>query len=197
MVRCGLPGPRARRPIYPAFWLQPRPAPPYYPNLVALSRNDEVIQRVAAAKIAASLPGGIAVKDSFDRLDLTKAGFQPLFDAQWIWLEAASRDAETPGTAIAWRRIASGIELARWEVAWAMTSPTGSRVFTNPLLVDPQVTILGAMEGDAVVAGCIAIRSANVLGFGNFLAPLGAVPGECRGRAGGPCRHLGRDLTGR
>lgn len=68
-----------------------RRAPLYYPDLVTLTRKNTVsLDRIDTS-------AGCSIKDSFASLELD--GFDVLFDADWIWLDAP----EATATRVEWR----------------------------------------------------------------------------------------------
>ena len=72
--------------------------PRFYPNVVTLAHDDAAIaeQRSTIDILATSnLPGRWAVKDSFNKLDLSRAGFDVLFEASWIRSVMPATDAST------------------------------------------------------------------------------------------------------
>lgn len=154
-------------------WLQPRNGPAYYPNAVTLSASDGGM-RAEIERLSAARPHGFAVKDSFDRLDLSEFGLRRLFKAEWVWLEAHPTLATT-ATGATWERIATEDELQAFEAAWSAGNPPPGRIFLPPLLEDAAVSVLAARQDGRIVAGCIANRGpAGVTGFSNFFAPEAA-----------------------
>jgi hypothetical protein len=137
-------------------WVHRGPTPPYYPNAVTLR---------AAADAAALLDGlpplprtSCAVKDSFSRLDLSGQGFRCLFDATWLWREAAAAPNLRLAPWPAWRRVRSAGELAAWEAAWwrdAEPDPPGPRprLYLETLLEHPDLVFLAGHDGARLVAG--------------------------------------------
>jgi hypothetical protein len=154
--------------VGPDFWIQREKGPPYYSNLVTLSRSGEASQRAAIESLKSDLPGGFSIKDSFAGLDLSAAGFRLLFDAKWLWREPREGSVNPSE----WKRIASERDLERWESAWAENgSPTSTRVFLPPVLDEPAMALLGVERDGALIAGCAANRSSGgVVGFSNFFA---------------------------
>src|SRR5688500_13165374 len=69
------------------LWINPGPSPPFYPNAVTLTPTESVPAAIAEAR------GDFAVKDSFAALDLAPFGYAPLFEATWIWRDAAPMNA--------------------------------------------------------------------------------------------------------
>jgi len=130
----------------------------FYPDAVYLLPEIDLEQLMAAIDTGE----GCSVKDSFARLDLTVAGFQPLFRAEWL-----VRDSPEAGaTDRRWSALTSEKQLAEWEAAWA-ESPEGSGFFRPALLADATVGVLAAFDGDRVVAGAVANRSATAIGLSN------------------------------
>jgi hypothetical protein len=154
------------------MWIQGQKGPPYYSNGITVSRSALEQQYAAIENLKSALPDGFSVKDSFACLDLGAAGFRTLFDAEWIWLDAASRGA-LHANGVGWFRVESERELVRWEAAWAAGgSPTSERVFMPALLQEARIAFFGVERDGEIVAGCAANRSrGDVVGFSNFFAP--------------------------
>lgn len=164
-------------------WLNTGPTPPFYPNLVTLGGPDDRDAHLAMVErlLAASPAGELSVKDSFATLDLTAYGFEPLFEAEWLWLEPgrAPPAAADPGL---WTRAATADALAAWERAWrdAGNDPGDAGMFPSSLLRD-EVAFLGGSVDGRIAAGAIANRSKHrgceAVGLSNiFLAEGGHVP---------------------
>lgn len=77
-------------------WAAPTRTPPYYPDAVTLVPGAD--PAALTARIDTAVPGA-SIKDSFADLDLTEAGFQVLFEAQWIHRPAS---APTIPSGLAW-----------------------------------------------------------------------------------------------
>jgi hypothetical protein len=147
----------------PEVWINPGEAPPFYPNAVTLMPTVHVPATIGEAD------GDFAVKDSFAVLDLAPLGYAPLFDAHWIW-----RDPLPPVKSIAavWRIVRDAEPLARWEVAWRDGEPPLD--LFRPLLLQERDHAFIAVEVDGrIVAGCVASRSAAVVGISNLFGPEG------------------------
>ena len=110
-----------------------------------------------------------SVKDSFRCLDLEPLGLRPLFDADWIWT-----DAPAVADAGAWPGRVAADHDAR--PSWNAGKPRGARAVHRriaasscpELLGDTTIAICAAYQGDVIVAGCAANRSAGAVGFSNF-----------------------------
>ena len=154
------------------MWIQEQEGPPYYSNGITVSRSGIENQYAAIENLKSALPQGFSIKDSFACLDLGASGFSPLFDAEWLWLDPASRDALDEKGA-GWFKVESESELVRWEAAWAASgSPTEQRVFMPALLQEPRIAFFGCERDGQIAAGCAANRSrGDVVGFSNFFAP--------------------------
>jgi hypothetical protein len=160
----------------PDIWLRNGPVPRYYPNAVTLTAETGITAQMAAIQTLT----GSSVKDSYQTLDLAPLGFNPLFDATWIWLEADSRkhlDATTSGeypedyTVLT---VKHPVELARWEQAWADSSTEivpEDRIFPASLLEDSTVHFIAAYRDNQIVAGVIANQTGDVVGLSNQFAP--------------------------
>jgi hypothetical protein len=161
----GLPG-RFER----SFWIQEKPGPAFYPNIITLTRDDVLEQTTAIAALRARHPE-IAVKDSFKTLDLTVIGMRRLFDAEWIAIDPqpVQRMIEQP---MRWAKVETGADLTQWQAAWRGNfPPLPSPVFLPALLNDPSLAILAAWHGDAIIAGYVLNRdSFGVIGLSNVFA---------------------------
>lgn len=146
-------------------WCSPVRTPPYYPDAVTLLPEvavEELLSRIDASE-------GCSVKDSFAELDLATAGFRPLFRAEWL-----VRDPPEPGRASErhWSPLTSEEQLREWEAAWA-ESPAGAGFFRRALLADEAISVLAGRNGDRIVAGAVANRSATVIGLSNVFDTTG------------------------
>jgi hypothetical protein len=162
-------------------WLNRHAVPSFYPNLITLDGPQSgASHRAAIERLSAARPADDwAVKDSFAALDLAPLGFRLLFEASWIHRPAETADAE-PGHAA--HRVTSAPALARWERAWCGEDTNLPRQFPALLLAEPDHAIIALEADGAIIAGCIASRSAGVLGISNLFAPV-----EDDGRARGAC----------
>lgn len=150
-------------------WTSPRRTPPYYPDAVTLTRDADAAALVAAIDTGAP---HASVKDSFAALDLAPAGFEVLFDAQWIHRPAGAPPA---APALAWSRVADAAELEAWETAWDGEESTG--LFHPALLTDHAGEIAFFAGRDAagrILAGAAANRSGEVVGLSNVFTADGA-----------------------
>ena len=121
-------------------WVNPDPSPPFYPNVITLAPGAE---RAAAARIGELLPilpEGWGVKDSFNSLALSEAGFHVLFEAEWLYRPVTASDDDPR--------------------AWAAVDDAGD--LPVPLLDDPDVRFLSDGAG-----GIVANRAGGVIGLSN------------------------------
>ncbi|OAH13048.1 hypothetical protein [Streptomyces jeddahensis] len=145
-------------------WAAPTRTPPLYPDAVTLVPGADLSALVARIDTAAS---GASVKDSFADLDLTEAGFQVLFEAQWI-----HRPASAPAVApdLAWDVAADPEMLRSWALAWD-DGDGNIDLFRPELLDDPAVCVLAGRSADGRIgAGAVACRSDQVVGVSNVFA---------------------------
>ena len=162
------------------IWVQWRGSLPYYPNAVTLTDECDLttqcqsIQRLAEAR----LPEGCGVKDSFCVLDLTPLGFEPLFEATWIYRPAELTLPVEPIQGVHWRRVRETTELRSWEWAWRggsdeETGEEPARLFLPTLLADNQIAFLAAYQAERIIAGAILNRTGAVIGLSNLFIPDG------------------------
>jgi hypothetical protein len=182
-------------------WLNRHDAPRYYPNAVTLTPGGTAAQLAAVAELAAAR-ASFAVKDSFAALDLSAMGFNVLFEAVWLWRDAAPEFEDQAPTAKAdalnWQVVTDAAALGRWEAAWAgldegQSVAAAERVFRPPLLAEPGVALLAGVRGGRVVAVAAANRTGEVVGLSNVFASA-ADPGTCWA---GVVRFLGELYPGR
>jgi len=163
-----------------AIWLNRNPAPRFYPNAVTLGRHEGERQLAAVTALAADLPGGFAVKDSFAALDLAPLGFAPLFSATWI-VRPAGLPAPDGDAGLDWKIASTPADFDAWQAGWSGTDPSPSP-FAPALLADEDVTLIAGWRDDAVVAGAALNRSPGALGWSNVFGPSEAGP-DCRAAA--------------
>jgi hypothetical protein len=162
------------------LWLNRRPTPRFYPNLVTLTAVGVEAQLAAVRELQrATQLDAFAVKDSFARLDLAPLGFQVLFEATWLWRDAALPPPASVDPGLRWAIITEPADLTTWEIAWngppadpATLPPL--RVFLPSLLTDPAIRFVAAYRDHQLVAGAIANRSGDIVGVSNIFAPAEA-----------------------
>ena len=135
--------------------------PPFHSRLTWTNPTlaDEVLDRVAQDLNL----DGFGIKDSFSQLELEGFGLRCIFDASWIWCDAA------PSTALPhWKVIETEEDLLAWESAWKVGgSPSDLRQFPAAILNRPDVCIWGREGEQGFDAGCIANLSENCVGLSN------------------------------
>lgn len=158
--------------IADGMWTSRDRPPPYYSNAVTLTPSEVEAQMTTLQELGSALGRRWSVKDSFCVLDLSRLGFRPLFDAEWIWLDAPARASGHAD--LVWRQVATPAELERWEDAWRENGSTAdSRVFLPELFANETIALFAAFQQDVLVAGCAANRSTEAVGFSNFFVADG------------------------
>jgi hypothetical protein len=145
---CGAWGKPGR--FLPHLWVNAEEVPRFYPNAVSLGDGESERAEQASAielLVASNLPGRWTVKDSFARLDLSRLGFEVLFEASWIRNVMASG---MPATDLVWSR----------ETRSPATLPFG----------DPGFALLTGRRGPGMVAGAMLYRAGGVVGLSNVVA---------------------------
>ena len=120
--------------------------PRFYPNAVTTVPGEAAVaeQRKAIAILGSSnLPGRWAVKDSFNQLELGRAGFDVLLEASWI-------------------RNAMPVESTNSDIVW-------SRVAKGPV-EGPDFAMFEGRRGFLLVAGGMLYRAEGVVGLTNVVA---------------------------
>jgi hypothetical protein len=159
-------------------WISNSQAPPYYSNFVTLSVEDDGKLLSQISKLQLELKPPFTVKDSFAILDLAKLEFDVLFDATWISRSSTREAGKLPH---GWRQIFSEVDFERWRIGWTKSSPTNEHVFIPKMLFDPELIFFAREEKGTFTAGCLANRSANVIGLSNMFYP--AVDTDCFNQA--------------
>ncbi|MFJ3882232.1 hypothetical protein ACIPW5_32900 [Streptomyces sp. NPDC090077] len=145
-----------------ALWSSPRRTPPLYPDAVTLAPDASAAEVLAGVDTSAP---GCSVKDSFAALDLAPAGFEVLFEAQWI--HRAAGTAAPTGTRLQWAELESPGELAAWETAWDGEESTG--LFHEGLLREG-IVFLAGRSGARITAGAVVSTGGGVVGVSNVFA---------------------------
>lgn len=169
-------------------WSSPRPTPLHYPDAVTLTRDTDTAALLAGIDTAAP---HASIKDSFAVLDLAPAGFEVLFDAEWI-----HRPASAPGAAPAleWSRISGPAELEAWETAWdgeestglfhpgLLTATTGEAgtIKETGIIEEPgEIAFLAGRDAAGrILAGAAANRTGGVVGISNVFSADGTPDDE-------------------
>ncbi|HEV2555982.1 MAG TPA: hypothetical protein VGV17_19685 [Bosea sp. (in: a-proteobacteria)] len=138
--------------------------PRFYPNIVTMDATiDPLDQAQSISERAAHVSGPFFVKDSFQALALESVGFEPLFDASWIYRPAGL----APGvTRLKWRRVTEAAVLRHWESAWS-TGADQPPLFVPRFLAGPAVTMLAGWADDKIEAGCVITIAGGVAGISN------------------------------
>ncbi len=135
-------------------WVNAETVPRFYPNVVTLQpgKAEAAEQRETVDLLLKSnLPGRWSVKDSFRTLDLSRQGFEVLFEARWIRNAMPLAD---PSSDIVWQREAQG---------------TGKGAAGLPF-DDPDFAMFTGRRGFQVVAGGMLYRAEGVVGLSNVVA---------------------------
>jgi hypothetical protein len=146
-----------------ALWSAASPPPRFYPDAITLIPDAPLSGLVRA--LGDRRPA--SVKDSFASLDLRPLGFEPLFDASWIF---CSPDNEVPGRPHEdWSMVETLAELAEWEDAWSGGGAL-ARVFPTALLDEHHIAFLRSRAGTTLKAGAVVSFAAGVYGISNVFA---------------------------
>ncbi len=127
--------------------------PRFYPNVVTLAASDAAVaeQRDTVRILSKSnLPGRWSVKDSFGGLDLSRMGFDLLFEARWI--RQAPLVIAKPSSRFTWDRVKDGND-----------------AFPPALFADADFEMVAGKRDGAVVAGGTFYRAGGVVGLSNVV----------------------------
>jgi hypothetical protein len=160
--------------FHDGIWISRHPVPRFYPNAGTLAEPSPQQLALIDELIAARLPSGWAVKDSFSMLDLESRGFRMLFEGEWIYLPVSQMKDIGPTRASArWEIVRRASALAEWESACSEAAGDTSedRIILPSLLENKDVAVVAGIRDGIIVAGAIANRSDGVIGWSNFFAP--------------------------
>ncbi|EFL18564.1 hypothetical protein [Streptomyces sp. C] len=146
-----------------SLWCSPHRTPPLYPDAVTLTPGATAAEVLAGVDTAVP---GCSVKDSFAALDLAPAGFEVLFEAQWIH-RPAGMAAAPAGSRLDWDELEAPGELAAWETAWDGADSTG--LFHEGLLREG-ILFLAGRDGSRITAGAVLSTGGGVVGVSNVFA---------------------------
>jgi hypothetical protein len=166
-------------------WVMRGTPPPYYSNLVTIRAGEAVSQqqqRLIRDIVTSDSGRSFSFKDSFCCIDPVAAGgdrhFDVLFEATWIWSDAARVGPRK--TAMRWDRVESESGLLRWEHAWRGDAANQSAValarqFPASLLADRDIAFLAGTSADGeIVAVAVANRTGDVIGLSNVFGHASA-----------------------
>src|SRR5688500_2285936 len=103
-----------------SIWYCLDKTPPLYSNLVTISEEwkpDDIFRNIER-KYEDEKWEEWSIKDSFGLLDLAPYGFAKLFDAQWIYLEAAKFKPESECRNQNYEIVKNQDDLAKWRTGW-------------------------------------------------------------------------------
>ena len=144
----------------PHMWVNAATVPRFYPNAVTLAVGETALeeQRSTVEILQKSnLPGRWSVKDSFHTLDLSRRGFDLLFEASWI---RGAVPGEGPSSDIVWSREDKGGEGLPFD--------------------DPGFALFRGRRGFKVVAGFMLYQAEDVVGVSNVVAEAADAPAVWR-----------------
>ena len=156
-----------------SIWYSLEKTPPLYSNLVTFSEDwlpDDIFRSIEL-NYEKERWSGWSIKDSFNVLDLSKYGFQKLFDAQWIYLEAAKFKEKKTNKNLRYEIVNGEDLLSMWRIAWDSDEQLGKEIFNAKLLDNPKVCFVAGFERKQIVSGCFVNKTDDVLGVSNFFAP--------------------------
>lgn len=111
-----------------------------------------------------------SIKDSFQCLDLTKHGFEKLFDSQWLYLESNTFTPQN-NEGIRFEIVTDSDGLQRWIETWGEGVELGNSIYKPELLEDDSVYfVIGYKD---TKPDCVALlnKSDDVIGVSNFFVP--------------------------
>lgn len=155
-----------------SLWYCLEKTPPLYSNLVSVSADwtPDKIFKTVELNFEREKWERWSIKDSFARLNLKKYGFKKLFDAQWIYLEAANFKPSVGEKKLRYKIADNEKLLSAWRLAWDSDERLGKEIFRLELLDDPNAYFIAGFDDEKIMSGCFINRTDNVLGISNFFA---------------------------
>ncbi|MFI7360044.1 hypothetical protein ACIBTP_39760 [Streptomyces avidinii] len=147
------------------LWFSARRTPPMYPDAVTLEPGVPAASVVRADDTGSP---GCSVKDSFADLDLAGAGFEVLFEAQWIHRPAGAPLPEAEAAGPEWSEVSGAEELAAWEAAFDGGEGIEGDGPFRPALLGEGIVFLAGRAGGRIVAGAVASTGGGVVGVSNL-----------------------------
>lgn len=137
------------------LWVAPEGSPRLYPDAITLAPGLTAGEVLRDVRVRA----GCSVKDSFADLELGPHGFVELFQASWVFREAASVQSRPR---LRWGVITTEDELTRWSAAADL-----GELFGPGLLRDRTVRFLSVSDDQGGGGGAIVNRTGPLLGVSN------------------------------
>ena len=146
--------------------------PPLYSNLATRSPEwipEEIFHRIDNNCVEQKWSEW-SIKDSFQRLDLTKHGFEKLFDSKWLYLESENFSHQND-TSTRFEIVTDSGGLQKWIEVWGEGVELGNSIYKPELLKDESVYFL--IGYNDTEPDCVALlnKSDDVIGISNFFVP--------------------------
>jgi hypothetical protein len=156
-----------------SIWYSLEETPPLYSNLITISKDwkPDAIFRAIDLNYEEGKWDKWSLKDSFGVLDLSRHGFTRLFDAQWMYLEAANFIQIEGGQKLRYEILNREDALPAWRSAWDSDERLGEEIFDTKLLADQRVHFVAGYKEEQIVSGCFLNKTDDVLGVSNFFSP--------------------------
>ncbi len=162
----GLPGE-----FTPVLWQNHHDMPPIFPNADTLG-GTESEQLAAITALIKRRPGRVTVvKDAWARLDLTPLGFEPLFEAAWIYRNACP--LAIPVENVGLERVTTAEGLRAFAAACNGEKLAG--VYSHKLLNRPDIAWIAAHREGNLIGGVTAFLAHGMNGINNLFAPDNAI----------------------
>jgi hypothetical protein len=150
----------------PILWQNPHDMPPIFPNADVLG-GTEAEQLAAIAALVQVRSGRVtAVKDAWARLDLTPLGFEPLFEAQWLYRDAGP--LQIPPTDLQFEFVQTPAALREFSVA--CNGADLAAVYSPILLDHAHIRWILARRQGQIAGGVTAVHAEGVNGVNNLFA---------------------------
>lgn len=152
------------------IYFLPVKTPPLYSNLATRNKDwrpDEIFQQIDKLAKEENWQDW-SIKDSFQCLDLTKFGFEKLFDSQWIYLESNDFSSLDTPDHIDFKMIESENDLQLWIEVWGEGVELGNQIYNKDLLENSDVKfVIGYVDSKPIYVALLN-KSDDVIGVSNF-----------------------------
>lgn len=152
------------------IWLNLRPSPRFYPNVITRKRGAQatVVKAIEELRLSRLMPGW-GIKDSYADLDLSLLGFKPVIEANWY---TCLPQAEPAVPSAQWTPVATARDLIAWEDAWSNGEPPADdrRIFIDALLNEQGVRFWQRSSRGAIREGFVSHQSTNAVGLSNWFS---------------------------
>lgn len=158
-----------------SIWYCLQETPPLHSNLVtriASLKPDEIFQKINDTFQKESWDRW-SIKDSFNDLDIHEYGFEVLFGAQWMYLDAKKFTPIPDDLDLTYTVAKSTDELAKWRSAWEkVNGELSAQIYIDSVVENKKLFfVMGENKEGEVISLCLLNKTDDVIGISNFCSP--------------------------